>query len=35
MMMLQNGCLPTSKAPSLSHVSSNINMASEIWCWVE
>jgi len=29
-MMLQNGCLPTGKAPSLYHVNSNINRASEI-----
>jgi len=30
-MMLQNGRFLTGKAPSLSHVSSKINMASEIW----
>jgi len=29
--MLQNGCLPTGKVPPLSRMSSNINMASEIW----
>jgi len=31
MMILQNGCLLTDKALSLSHVSSNINMLLEIW----
>jgi len=30
-MMPQNGCLPTSKAISLSHVSVNTNMASKVW----
>jgi len=30
-MMLLNGCFLTGKVPSLSHVSSNIDMALEIW----
>jgi len=30
-MMLQNDCLPTGKVLHLSHVSSNINMALEMW----
>jgi len=30
-MMLLNGYLRTGKALSLSYMSSNINMASEIW----
>jgi len=29
--MQQNGRLPNGNALSLSHVSSNTNMASEIW----
>jgi len=32
-MMLLNGCLPNGKALSLSHVSSNRNIALEIWTW--
>jgi len=30
-MMQQNSRLPTGKALSLSHMSSNIDMALEIW----
>jgi len=32
--MLQNGFLHTGKVSSLSHMSSNINMVSEIWTLV-